>query len=160
MRLQPVIFLLLAVFAALAATAQSVYHLQYNFNTTADTTSYASFLFLNNNGSGLMKTKYKNPVSGKDTLVQRQTEEQYLVREDGIEDTNTLLIKMIPAASDQIQWADPVIIFRMNPVTGYFEPAGISKDENKPILLPATFFKVSLMEQKELKKEFVPAVFC
>lgn len=159
MRLQPLVFLLLAVLAALAATAQSVYHLQYNFNTTADTTSYTSFLLLNNNGSGLMKTKYKDPVSGKDTLVQRQTEEQYLVKEDGIEDTNTLLIKMIPAASDQIQWADPVIIFRMNPVTGYFEPAGISKDENEPVLLPATFFKVSLMEQKELKKEFILQFF-
>lgn len=159
MRLQPVVFLLLAVFAALAASAQSVYHLQYNFNTAADTTTYTSFLLLNNNGSGLMKTKYKDPVSGKDTLVQRQTEEQYLVREDGIEDTNTLLIKTIPGEKDQSLLADPVVIFRMNPATGYFEPAGISKDQNHPVLLPATFFKASLVEQKELKKEFVLQFF-
>lgn len=159
MRLPPVVFLLLAVFAALAASAQSVYHLQYNFKTTADTTSYTSFLLLNNNGSGLMKTKYKDPVSGQDMLVELQTEEQYLVNQDGIEDTNTLLIKTISLENNQIQIAGPIIIFRMNPATGYFEPAGISKDQNDPVMLPPTFFKASLVEQKKLKKEFVLQFF-
>jgi hypothetical protein len=159
MRFQPVVFLLLAVFTARVAAAQSVYHLQYNFNTAADTTSYTSFLLLNNNGSGLMKIKYKDPVSGQDVLVQRQTEEQYLLQQDGIEDTNTLLVRSIPNGNDQTAFADPVIIFRLNPATGYFEPAGISKDQHDPVILPATFFKASLLEQKELKKEFVLQFF-
>lgn len=159
MRLQPTFILFLSVFITKTVTSQSVYHLRYNFNTTTDTTSYASFLLLNNNGTGLMKIKYKDPLSGQDTLFQRQTEEQYLVSPDGIEDTNTLLIKTIPIENDQTLFAAPVVIFRMNPSTGYFEPAGISKDQNGPLLLPATYFKASLLEQKELKKEFVLQFF-
>lgn len=159
MRLHPVVFLLLAFFAAHMSTAQSVYHLQYDFNTDNDSTSYTSFLLLNNNGTGLLKTKYKDPVSGQDVLLQWQTEEQYLVNKDGIEDTNTLLIKTIPPGNDQLQLADLVIIFRMNPATGYFEPAGISKDTRDPVIKAGTFFKASLVEQKELKKEFVLQFF-
>jgi hypothetical protein len=156
-----IIFFLLIRYQS--SSSQSVYHLQYNFNIANNSITCQSFLLAYNNGSGLARIKYTDPVTNRNVIAEMVTAEEFLIDKEGNEDTCTLVIK---AVNSKIIRGDSTnklplhfFIFRINPSTGYFEPEGIGLSGNSPDVLPGTFFTARLMEDTALNKAFVSQFF-
>ncbi|HRI20744.1 MAG TPA: caspase family protein, partial [Panacibacter sp.] len=158
-----VLLLLLSAQVYFTASAQSVYHLQYNFNTASDTVTYHAFLVRYNDGSGFVRLRFKAPAAVNDAVVEMTADEQYLTNNAGIEDTGTLVLKMqdpkFIAGDSNLPYTIPVFIFSINPSGGYFEPRGVTANETNAEILPGTFFDAVLLEQSALKKSFVSQYF-
>lgn len=145
------------------STSQSIYQLQYNFNTASDTITYHSFLLMYNNGSGLAKIRYTEPASKTEIVAEMNTTEHFSIDKAGKEDTNTLVIQAvrtkITRGDNKITFQAPVFILKKNTATGYFEPAGVSLSTADPEILPGTSFASEFIDGSGLKKDFMLQYF-
>ena len=143
---------------------QSVFTLQYRFNINHDSTLYHAFLVRNEDGSGLMRVRYNNGKGGEDILVEAYTDETIPQDATGEYDTSLLLIRPVQARfiqADQLpDFNAPVFIFRVNPQSGYLEPAGVAPSSNPlPVMLKETTFSWKLAEGLALDRKLVGAYF-
>lgn len=141
---------------------QSVYLLQFNFHTSVDSTDYSCLFFRNENGSGMMRLKYKPPQS--DTVVKElQIEETFFLNADSTHSQQILAIKTFIAQKDLIDSLmnpiEPVFLFAYNVANGYYEPYGVTDNASKPFLEPNTFFSYKEFSKNELTKEKAASFF-
>ena len=59
-----------------SANTQSLYHIQYNFHSLDDTTTYNVFLIRYDNGTGTARIKYRSPATSQDVVIEMVAEEQ------------------------------------------------------------------------------------
>lgn len=163
MSLKPLISLLLFFLACQSANSQSVYDIHYNFNAVNDSISYHSFFLLYNNGSGFARIKYNDPATSKITNMELEIIEEPGIDNTGNEDTSTLFIRTtgskIIAGDSTTKFSPPVFIFKINPVTGYFEPMGVSKADANPEITPGTLFRAKLVEKPATNRPFISEFF-
>ncbi len=163
MKLNPVLPLLVAFAVSLSVKSQSIYHLRYKYPGTNDTASYEAFLVRYDNGSGFVRVSYMSPVSNKNLLIEMDTEEQYATDNSGMENTNTLVLKMqnprFIRGDSNTQYLTPVFLFRMDPATGYFEPQGVNLSDNNPGVTPGTGFTGRLLQQQDVTRSFALKFF-
>jgi hypothetical protein len=145
------------------AFAQSLYHLQYNFHDTSDSTSYHAFLVRNNDGSGLLRIRYTPANDTEDVLVEMDIDEQYAPGVTGVEDTSTLMLKSINprilTGSSQAKYSLPIFIFKYNFSNDFFAPAGITNSQKNITMSAATYFSWQLMEGAGISKPVVSQFF-
>jgi hypothetical protein len=155
--------LLLSAVITLHTAAQSIYSFQYNFQSEADKINYYAFLLKNNNGSGLLRIRFENPVTNDPVVIEMDTDEQFALDTTGNEDTTTLLLKGInprfKAGNFKSKYTAPVFTFTYNSVTDYFDPSGVTDNERRPELPSTVSFTWQLMEGAALNKNFVAQFF-
>lgn len=149
------------VWQSLNAGAQSVFTFQYQL--PGDTVRYHSFFLRNDDGSGLFRIRF-NPQNGRDDIViEAYPEEQTPLLPSGEPDTARLLISPVglqAIQSDGQPLPDlPVFIFRLNPLSGFFEPAGLQARKTGKELDILSSFQWQLEEYATLKKELVGQYF-
>src|SRR6266498_2132077 len=132
------------------AHSQSLYHLQYNFHKQDDSIIYHAFLVRFDDGSGLLRVRYIMPETNQDILIETDLEEQSVPDKSGIPDTNILVLKATNprfiVGDDKVKFIAPVFLFKNNPGTGYFDPAGVTSLERNTDISPNTFFTADLIE--------------
>lgn len=155
--------LLLTLAIHLVSFSQSVYHLQYNFNRSTDPIAYDAILLLYNNGSGLARINYMDPVTKSDVTAEMITEEEFLTDASGKEDTGTMVIRALESkiirGDSTGQFLPPAFIFRINPVTGYFEPVAVSRNPIDPVMAPSVSFSAEQIEGASLDEKFIARYF-
>lgn len=146
----------------IAVNAQTAYTLTYNFKSIGDSTNYHAFLLRNDDGSGLLRIRYKVAGNTDDILVEAFTDEQIPLDKKGDPDTNLLIIKVINSSfiqnETQAKFQPPDILFRFNPLTGFFEPSGVTYFPGTE-MPPGVFFKWNLLEEAALSKKIVSQFF-
>ena len=154
--------MILACMAAITAPAQSLYHLRYNFHTSADTVSYHAFLVRFEDGTGLLRVRYF-PEPNKDVLVETDIEDQAITNQSGMADTTLLALKATNPryiiGEDRTKFTVPNFIFKLNPATGYFEPASVTLSGETIETSAATTFVSELIERATLTKNFILQFF-
>ncbi|MEO5685483.1 MAG: caspase family protein [Chitinophagaceae bacterium] len=155
---------LLALCFSNAAWCQSVYRFQYNFHQPSDSISYNAFFIRYDDGSGLLRVRYKLPASGEDVLVETDVEENYL--NDPIpakNDTGPLFLKTVNPrfiiGNNNIRFNPPFFQFRYNARSKFYEPAAVTAVATKEAMNPRTSFTAALVEKSGLNKAFVSAFF-
>jgi hypothetical protein len=144
------------------SVAQAVYLFDYNFHSKPDTTSYSCLYFSNDDGTGLLKLKYNDAGSGKPVVKELFVEDSYIINPD---ETGTLKLLAVKTAfkdaanQEPIKVAAPVFIFRENPSNGFFEPVGVSADQNSYTITTETYFFSRRFDKGGPSKEFALAYF-
>lgn len=157
------IILLLLVSLFNSARAQSLYHLQYNFHSPEDTTTYDAFLIRYDNGTGMARIKYKSPITSQDIVIEMVAEEQYITDTSGSENYNTSILTLqqptFITGDSSTTYKPPVFIFSLNQHSGYVEPAGVSISATNPQMDERSTFTAELLNQHSLKKDFMLQYF-
>lgn len=161
MRLKNFIFLIFLQ-SFYCVNAQSLYYFQYNFHAPNDTVTYNAFLVRYDDGTGMMRIKYKAPSTATDMIVEMTSEETYFTDKDDIEDTTKLVLimqhpKFITGDSNTL-FTYPVFTFKSNKASGYFEPDEVSVSE-KDRLMPGASFHAELLNQASLSRIFALQYF-
>jgi len=142
--------------------SQSLYHLQFNFQNLGDSTTYHAFLVRFEDGSGLLRVRYL-PEPDKDVLIEMDIEEQTVPDKLGMPDTNILVLKAINprfiVGNDKIKFSAPVFIFKINPVSGYFDPAAVVASGHDIMTSPNSFLVAELIDRVAIRKDFVLQFF-
>jgi hypothetical protein len=117
----------------------------------------------NIDGSGLIRLRFETTADKQDVLVEMSIDEQYAIDKSGSEDTSTLVIKGISPSilvgDYKSKYTLPVFIFKHNPSTDFFDPAGVTNSQSN-INMPASIsFSWQLMEGAGLNKSFVSQFF-
>lgn len=105
--------------------AQCVYHLRYNqFINNAAVPTYGLF-FQNEDGSGFLRTRYKDPVSGEDMLLELALSEDYMMDTTGNADTTRMYVstvnpELILGNANAVR-NTPVFSFKLNTNSGEME---------------------------------------
>jgi hypothetical protein len=145
------------------AYSQSLYHIQYNFHRPDDSITYHAFFVRYDDGSGLLRVRYLMPGTNEDVVIEMDVEEQLVPDKSGLPDTNTLVLKAtsprVVVGNDKIKLNAPVFLFKNNPLTGYFDPAGVTATEQNSSISPDTFFEAELIEGAALNRDFVLQFF-
>ena len=145
MNLKLVTGLLIFVITGFTVSSQSIYFLEYNFHSAADTNSYEAFLIRNNDGSGLMRVKYKYPMpgSGQGLLAIMDVEEVNILDSSGNEYPGRSLLKpgnVKFKTETQSPFTPPFIIQKPDEQSGFVEPSGVCASESNPVMLQGTTF--------------------
>jgi caspase domain-containing protein len=147
---------LLIFMISFSVCSQSLYHIQYNFRTPGDSTTYHAFLVRFDDGTGLLRVRYTTPVA-QDAVVETDLDEDF------VEDTNSLILKSTNqrfiVGDDKIKFTAPVFLFKINPATGFFDPAGIVASAQNLQMPASTFFTAELIERAALSRDFVLQFF-
>jgi hypothetical protein len=113
-------------------------------------------------GSGLLRVRYF-AEKDKDVLIETDIEEQFVPDKSGMPDTNILVLKAINprfiVGNDKTKFNAPVFLFRINPSSGYFDPAGIAESNQDIIRSPHSFLVAELIERTTIQKNFVLQFF-
>ncbi len=78
MKNSKIIACVLYLFVLQTIHAQTVYQINYTFLHATDTVSYSSFFINFEDGTGLVRIKYRMPLSGEEVRVEMDAQEQYL----------------------------------------------------------------------------------
>ncbi|HTE13141.1 MAG TPA: caspase family protein [Chitinophagaceae bacterium] len=155
---------LLGFIISFAAASQSVYHFRYNFHQPGDSVTCNAFFVRYDDGTGLLRVRYTSAVTGQDILIEADMEENYIA--DTVSagtDTIPFFLKAsnprFIIGNNDIKFNLPFFQFRHNPVTGFYEPSGITAAETNTTMDPHTSFEATLVERSSLNKEFVAAFF-
>lgn len=146
-----------------ASYSQSIYHLEYNFPVTTDTTHYDAFFVRHSDGTGFVRVNYRSVSTGELQLVELKMQEEYLSDASGNIDTNKLIYKtfspLFVKGNPGQHFSSPVFVFSKDN-SGFFEPSAVSVTEdatakNKGVLLKVEFVKTSA----DLTKDFIAGFF-
>jgi Caspase domain len=163
MKLKALFLWLFILFITTQVSAQSVYLFTYNFHTEKDSTTYSCLFFRNPDGTGLVKLKYNQPVTGTEVINELFAEDNVYPEAEGMQDQHILLVKTsfvsVKGNDTTNLVAAPVFIFREDPASGFFEPIGVTDNTNSTLIAKETFFNSKLLTEKELTREFAAVYF-
>lgn len=163
MKLKLLISLYFMLAMSFFAFSQSVYYIKYNFHAIEDTNTYHAFLVRFDDGSGLLRVRYSPAQINEDQVMEMNIEEKILLESSGLPDTNTMLLQAINpqviAGSSTIKFAPPVLIFKYNKSTDFFEPKGVSLSEKVPAMSVSTAFEVNFMDRSAVSRAFIKQFF-
>lgn len=157
------ILLLLLLFVAFTnASAQSAYTFTYNINKPGNNITYHTFLVRNNDGSGLVRIRYSLPGNEEDILTEAFIDEFNPPGKNDEPDTSLLIIKAVNLSyiqgNDKVKFEPPSFVFRYNSQNKFFEPAGVSYENNYAIS-PSVSFQWAFHEGTALNKDIVSLFF-
>lgn len=158
-----ILSILFALTTSLVANSQSVYQFKYKLSAAKDTVNYRSVFIRLYDGSGIVRTRYIDPVTRQDVLIEMDASEQPVVDEKGNIDSSLLLYKIIKQRTiwgrGKLKYDSLALIFRYNPASDYYEPSVIRSSQNYNGPSQDTFLLAKLMDKKELTRKFVAGFF-
>ncbi len=139
--------------------AQSVYQFQYTQTIGGISTPTYALFFQNEDGSGFLRTRYKDPKLNEDMLLSYSLDEEYILLNDGKTDTTQLYIKAIDpelfVGDVNAEKQTPIFLFQLNKSSKEIEPFAITKQTPsgaKEIDLEAGF-KSKFVSANEMTEE-------
>ncbi len=154
------IILYLAIFVQ-PLFSQSIYELHYRSPNNPTLPNIHAFLVKLGDGEGFVRLSYFDSLQNQHTIIQLDVQEDFLQKENGEPDANTLIIQtlnpktILPAT--EITYHPDKYIFKKDPATGYFEPwkvNGIAIDQ------PVDFLSVPrLLVRKDMSKTLLANYF-
>lgn len=158
-----VLLLFLLLLSFLEGSSQSVYTFRYNFSNQQDSIIYNAFLLRNDDGSGLLRIRFNNN-KGENILAESYIDEQIPANTSGEPDTTLLLVKALKPSvllgDARTVFTIPVFIFRNNPLSGFFEPAGVTTEKttdnnhNSGTVFTWNFLEGSTLDRKTVSRFF------
>lgn len=127
-----IIVLCFVLCASFSCISQSLYEFEYRFTHVGDSTIYKAFFIRNEDGSGLLRIRYQQPVSKELVLVELNMQEEIAGAEQGstvvpkktyYQPLDTLFLIGDPSLS----FTAPVFWYTLNELTGLFEPSAFSR---------------------------------
>ena len=147
----------------IAAYGQSIYHFKYHLKNGADTTFYDAFFINKDDGNGTVRIKFKSPLNGETMLLHMDMQEEY--PELGPGDLNydkfdyRLSAPGFVKGNNTTNYTVPFFWFKKTPVSGIFEPWGVTAGIADPDKNINVFELVEPIQLKSLTKEFVADYF-
>lgn len=143
-----------------SAEGQSVYLFNYNYGSAADTTTYSCLFFGNKDGTGLLKLKYKQSLTGQDMVRELVIDSFYLADQPLGGSNNNLVIKTRITDNDTSALLPPAFIFRPDDAGDYYEPFSVCTSPDEPVILPGTTFTAKRFVRPDtLSREFAAGYF-
>ncbi|MEN9569367.1 MAG: hypothetical protein RL172_598 [Bacteroidota bacterium] len=141
--------------------AQSLYEFEYHFVVDNVKEDYKALFIRNDDGTGIVRVTYEGDDK-KQYLVEMQIQEHYDADEQGITDTNTLIVETynpVILRGDNNGGYDPDYFwFKKNPAENIYEPwAVVSPDDSS--FHEGVISNVRLIENKDLTEAFVLQYF-
>ncbi len=146
-----------------SVNAQSIFHLKYQFNKNAKAIIRQAFLVRFNNGTGFYRVSFYDAVVKRNIITELQTEEHFELNRDGTPNTNKLYLKgsnpKIIEGTTTGLYASEVFSFQKNPLTGIYEPSGVSITDITGEVQGAFLENPKLVAEEELTIDFVSVFF-
>ncbi len=160
-KLLPVIFFLSAT--CLSATAQSVYELSFTYPSNNNLITYRAFFIDYNNGKGQARFKFTAPNSIDSILVDFAVTEEVSEITPVCNGSERIYYKLQNPRF--IESVDPgisipnYICFKKDVISALYEPMGIAASSTDCKTDVLKFSKISVLDKKDLTKEFVSNYF-
>lgn len=147
----------------LSTHAQSVYQLSFNFLNAGDSVAYNAFFVNNDNGTAFVRLNQNSPGNGGKMLLEMKLTEEFKEADINCETRNRIYyksegIKYINGKDNSIN-LPTYFCFKLDSITGLFEPFGVSSSSDECKASVTIFNKVEYTEQKDLTSDFVQKYF-
>lgn len=138
--------------------AQSVYELDYYYDTGNLRQAYKAFLYSNNDGTGFIRVRYVNRQSSADVLVHMDLQEDYgRDKDNNMEYSKKIFRGINPrviSGDTGVQYTPDHYWFRVNDVSGYFEPWEVIT-ERAGTQYNGVYTHTKFIEMEALTQDFV-----
>lgn len=147
----------------LSATAQSVYELSFTYPSNNNPVACKALFIDYNNGKGQARFKFTAPNSSDSLLVNFDVKEEVSDIPPLCNSDERIYYKL--QNPKFIESTDPVIslpayiCFKKDAISGLYEPMGVAASATDCTTDVQKFSKVSVVDKKDLTKEFVLAYF-
>jgi hypothetical protein len=137
---------------------------KYRFGGSADTVQYNAFLFMYEDGGGLVRLRYKDPVSKKDILEELDLQEENFFTSIGEIDSTKTKYKAINkrVLSDDMptqKQESPIVFYFKTDAKNRLSPAKVSIDGVPDNLNNKPFIQARLIEKSGLNSAFLLGYF-
>ena len=147
----------------LPAFSQTIYQLQYQFNTATDKNVYNALFVLNEPGKGFARVQFTALPNTPDIVVEMKMEEQFVTNINGETDTSQLLYKCTQPRLVKGSYSGslPLIsfLFKINTAGNLPEPYQVSKTIQNQQPETTEFLVADLITSEELTSELVGKYF-
>jgi len=152
--------LLLLLFPFLGFS-QTIYELEYEFNTPAGLEKYKAFMLRNEDGTGLIRLEYFDLGTGGRNLVEMDMVESFGMHDDGKEDTSMLIfVGLDPRLIlGKVLYKPDNYVFQWDETSKFYEPSfvlSLNDDDTEDV---GTLTNVRFLNSDDLTKEFVLQFF-
>ena len=156
------IFLLLVLCCTGSIYAQSVYELNYHFDTANAKDERKAFLYCNGDGTGFIRVKYFDKQANADILVHMELQEEYAKDKNNNTDYTRKVFRGINphiiTGDTNYRYTPDQYWFKVNPDQGYFEPASVVA-VNAGKELTGVYSAANFIEMNALTQDFVLQYF-
>jgi hypothetical protein len=140
------------------ASAQSLYHLEYSFTPSVDSTTYHAFLVFFEDGSGLIRIRFQH--NKEDIVLEADTDEPLPLPNDStgslIGFINPRVVVGNPAFASPLPW----LAFSLDKNSGFSIPSAIYRTKaHMEEKLPAPVFNGTHIESHAMQKNFLLQFF-
>jgi hypothetical protein len=160
-KILPLILFLSAT--CLSSTAQSVYELSFTYSSNNNPVAYKALFIDYNNGKGQARFKFTAPNSSDSLLVNFDVTEEVSEMPPLCKSDERIYYKLqnpkFIESTDPIISLPSYICFKKDVISGLYEPMGVAASATDCTKDVQKFSKVSVVDKKDLTKEFVLTYF-
>lgn len=143
-----------------SSDAQVIYNFRYHLSDT-DTTNFDAFVVISGTGGGFARVKYWSPEQNKAVIIETQLQDTFAINSDGIIDESRLgYATMQPKNLNGKPSNIPQVVYWFKADENYLmQPWRVAPLNASPEEAPRFYDNVRLIEQADLKKDFVLQYF-
>ena len=136
------------------SNGQTLYELQYNYDTEFGLERYRALLVIYEDGTGFIRIAFKDLESGSDNVVDFDVDEFYDTdQKNNLDDLYYITSNPIQIKGD-ISYPPDHFVLSKNKNTGYYEPSMvISFDEGEEEI--GNFESVTLLKESDLTQDYI-----
>jgi hypothetical protein len=143
--------------------AQSVYQVAFTFPNANDSILYKAIFVNYDNGKGIMRIKFVSQPGNDSMLVEMDATEEFKEENANCDKNDRIYYKLQNAkyidGNNRNTQLPQYFYFKKDPVSGLFEPFGVSSSMDECITPVVEFRSVNFIEQKDLTAGFVLEYF-
>ncbi|HQW93157.1 MAG TPA: caspase family protein [Ferruginibacter sp.] len=144
--------------------SQTLYQVSFVYPAANDSNAYNAFLVNYDDGKGLVRLKYTASPGDQNMLVEMELTEEYADITSGCYNADLVFYKAgkpkyIDGTETDNSRLPQYFVFKKDPLTGLFEPYGVSSTNETCKTAPIVFNSVRYPEQKDLTNEYVLEYF-
>ncbi|MBK8494789.1 MAG: caspase family protein [Chitinophagaceae bacterium] len=153
----------LIVLPVFSLHAQSLYQVSFTYPAANDSNAFTAFLVNYDDGKGLVRLKYRASPANENTLVEMEFIEEYADITSSCYQDDLVFYKLQkPKYIDGNETGSRLpdyFLFKKDPLSGLFEPYGVSSTNETCKTAAIVFNSVRYPEQKDLTAEYVLEYF-
>ncbi|MBK6635177.1 MAG: hypothetical protein IPG38_13505 [Chitinophagaceae bacterium] len=144
--------------------SQTLYQVSFVYPAANDSNAYNAFLVNYDDGKGLVRLKYTASPGDQNMLVEMELTEEYADITSGCYNADLVFYKAgkpkyIDGTETDNSRLPQYFVFKKDPLTGLFEPFGVSSTQETCKIAAIVFNSVRYPEQKDLTNEYVLEYF-
>lgn len=143
--------------------SQTLYQIKYSYTSEGVTDKFNSFILRNDDGTGMIRVKFKDNMDKKDRLVELEMQETYGQADDGSDDSSVIIfVGLNPRfiiGNPTDEFLEDHYAFTYNPDSGFYEPDFVFSMPDDTSTQRGDIDEIIFLNQEDLTKELVSQFF-